>query len=153
MHSNRGTYWAIYYVFLLYKLIASRLFKFTYIKSKLLKLPKFRNYIAIKETIGEAASAKKTCSIRTGWFYLPTSQLTCLPLIFNSPLRQCKSELTTSASWEHLSSKRRPSPSSRPNAGGFHYQFTVTLHCITARDHAEYLYDTTCIFTCIVATS
>ena len=43
-------------------MIATRLFKLTYIKSKLLILPKFRNYIAIKEVIGEATSTRKIFS-------------------------------------------------------------------------------------------
>ena len=56
---------------------------------------------------------------------MPTSQLTCLLLIFNSPIRQCKLEPTAAAPRQHLSIQTT-APSSSSDAGGLRHHFTVT---------------------------
>ena len=82
-----------------------------------------------KKLLGRPRRPKKHFAIRRGWSHLPTSQLTCLPLIFNGPSSamqvrpDCNGAPTTP-----LPSGDIP-PSSRPNAGGFRHHFTVTRHC------------------------
>ena len=79
-----------------------------------------------KKLLGRPRRPKKHFDIRRGWSHLPTSQLTCLLLIFNSPIRQCKLEPTAAAPRQHLS-LQTTAPSSSPDAGGLRHHFTVTL--------------------------
>ena len=78
-----------------------------------------------KKLLGSPRRPKKHFDIRRGWSHLPTSQLTCLPPIFNNPLWHCKLEPTAAAPCQHLS-LQTTAPSSSPDAGGLRHHFTVT---------------------------
>ena len=119
-----------------------------------------------KKLLGRPRRPKKHFAIRRGWSHLPTSQLTCLSLIFNSPLRQCKSELTATAPRQHLFLQttahlqadlmrgafvtispwpdtvplnNRPAPHRRPKLGPAFCQSTTHPDYVTARYYRNYV--------------